>query len=189
MPPKRKQQSKPVEEHSHIAIRVEHYEAEVRARVNYYAYEPQYAYNLDDDDPVYEFTNQVAITGLSVYPSERQGDRYELTIYGTDSPSHRLNEKLKDIQARDDKYSLQYRTYRGKQIPIYVAPNGLGRLEKVRGEKLWKAWLFVTSRFVNDLLVLLGRQRTLFVSLHERKIDRDRWVQGMSVQTTDPSEE
>lgn len=186
---KRKRPNKPDEEHSHIIIRLEHYEAGVEARVNHYAYAPQYAWNLDDDDPLYEFTNQIVITGNSIYPPERQGDRYKLTIQGTESSSHRLNAKLKDIHARDKYGSPKYREYRGKQIPIYQPPHGLGLVEKVRGERCWTAWLFVAPRFINDLLVLLGHQRHLFLALHERKIDRSRWVQGMTLQTSDPTEE
>lgn len=186
---KRKRQNKSDEEHSHVIIRLEHYDASVDARVNHYAYAPQYAWNLDDDDPLYEFTNRIVLTGKSTYPPERQGHYYELTIYGTESRSHRLNAKLKDIQARDKYGSPQYRKYRGNQIPIYQPPNGLGLVDKVRGEKRWTAWLFVAPRFVNDLLVLLSQQRSLFLSLHERKIDRSRWVQDMTLQTSDPTEE
>jgi len=189
MSSRRKPTKKPREEHSHIAIRLEHYEAEVEASVNSHAYAPQYAWNLDDDDPLYEFTNGVAITGISTYPPERQGDSYEITLHGKDSPSHRVNAKLRDVQARDKSGSLQYRAYRGRQIPIYVPPNGLGLVDKVRGERRWNAWLFVTPHLINDMLVLLGQQRKLFVSLHERKVDRSRWVQSIALQTKDPAEE
>lgn len=186
---KRKRPNKHAEEHSHIVIRLERYEAGVEGGVNHYAYAPQYAWNLDDDDPVYEFTNQIVITGISTYPPERQGDHYELTIRGTEAASHHLKAKLKDIHARDQYGSPKYRGYRGRQIPIYEPPKGLGLIDKVRGEKRWTAWLFVTPRFVNDLLVLLGHQRKLFLSLHERKVDRSRWVQGVTLQSNDPAEE
>jgi len=42
---------------------------------------------------------------------------------------------------------------------------------------------------VNDALVLLGQQATLFIALHERKAERTRWIQRISLQTTDPAEE
>lgn len=188
-PRKRKRQNKPDEEHSHVVIRLERYDASVDARVNHYAYAPQYAWNLDDDDPLYEFTSQIVITGMSTYPPERQGDFYELTMRGTDSSSHRLNAKLKDIHVRDKYGSPKYREYRGNQIPIYQPPHGLGLIEKVRGERRWTSWLFVAPRFINDLLILLGQQRNLFLSLHEHKVNRSRWVQGMTLQTSDPAEE
>lgn len=190
MPRRAKHERRPAEEHTHIAIRVDNYQAAVTASINHDVYGPQYALSLDDDDPVYEFTNQVIVTGTATYPNERAGDTYEFTIYGDDAPSRHHDAKLKDVQARDKYGSPQYRTYRGKQIPVYVAPKGLGVLNKIRGEASWRAWLFVAPRFVNDALMLLGqRATTLFIALHERKAERTRWIQRVSLQTTDPAEE
>lgn len=189
MRPSEKHRKKPQEQYTRFAVRVERYEASVGASVNRNAYAPQYGWDLDDDDPVYEFSNHLMIAGVSTFPPERAGDQYELTIYGTDARSHRLNATLKDIQARDKHGSPQYRSYRGKQIPVYLPPTGFGLIDKVRGERRWTAWLFVRRRFVTDMLVLLGHKRELFVSLEERKIERARWVQALSLQTVDPAEE
>jgi hypothetical protein len=180
---------KAAEEHTHIAIRVERYDADITASVNHSVHAAQYAWNLNDDDPVYEFTNQLRITGTATYPPLRAGNAYLLTLYGTAAPSHHLDAKLKDVQARDEHGSPQYRKYRGREIPVFVAPKGLGLLDKVRGETSWTGWIIATPRLVTDALVLLGKQETLFVALHERKIDRARWIQRVSLQTKDPSEE
>jgi hypothetical protein len=177
------------EQHTHLAIRVGRYDACVRASVNHNVYAPQYAWNLDDTDPLYEFTNEVTITGVATSPPERAGATYELTMYGNDTPSHRLNLELKDVQERDEHGSPKYRQYRGKEIPIYLAPKGLGLLDKVRGEAHWTAWLFVSPRLVADAVMLLGQQKNLFLAVHERKVERSRWVQGVSLQTNDPAEE
>ena len=189
MPRKRQRQKKPAEEQTQLAIRVERYDAHVAGAVSYQAYAPQYAWNLDDDDPVYEFTSQVTITGIATYPPGRAGDTYDVTVSGVASPSHDVYSKLKDIHARNEHGSPRYRTYRGIEIPIYVPPKGLGLLDKVRGESRWIAWLFVPPRFVSDLLALLGQQSRLFLSLHEYKNGRSRWVRGVTLQTTDPEEE
>jgi hypothetical protein len=45
------------------------------------------------------------------------------------------------------------------------------------------------ARLVTDALVLLAKPETLFVALHEHKIDRARWIRRISLQTTDPAEE
>jgi len=142
----RRAKRKPAEEHTHIGIGVDRYQAAVTASINHSVYGPQYALSLNDDDSVYEFTNQVTITGTATYPDERAGDTYEFTIYGDDTPSHHRDAKLKDVQARDKYGSPQYRTYHGREIPVYVAPKGLGMLDKVRGEASWRAWLFVAPR-------------------------------------------
>lgn len=190
MPPKKKQTRKPQEVHTDLVIQVESYDVEIDAAVNHVVYAPQYAWNLDDRDPLYTFTTRLVIRGISTYPQGRAGDQYVLTIYGDDAPSRDIHLTLKDVQKREDKYgSPQYKEYRGKRIPVYEPPSGFGLIEKVRGEKQWTAWLHGPTRFTNDLLTLLGHNRSLFLSLRERKNDRARWVHGVSLQTTDPMAE
>jgi len=189
MPRRVSHRRKAEQEHTHIAIRVERYEAGITASINQNVHGAQYAWKLDDEDPVYEFTNQARIIGTATYPPERAGNVYQLTFYGTDAPSQRLDTKLKDVQARDKYGSPQYRTYRGREIPVFVAPKGLGLLDKVRREASWTGSIFVVPRFVTDALVLLGRPETLFIALHERKTERVRWIQRVSLQTTDPADE
>lgn len=189
MPPKRTRQRRLRDEDTFLGLRVERYEASVDASVNHYLYSPKYARDFDDRDPVYKFTSYLRITATSIYPEERANHTYELTLYANDAPSRGLNLTLRDVQARDKHGSPQYRQYRGKQIPIYAPPKGVGSLNKIKGEPRWTVALFVPLHFASDMLTLLGHQRTLFVALHERKDGRDRWVQGMALQTTDPAEE
>lgn len=189
MPRKAKRQGKPEEEHTLIMIRVEGYEAHVDAGINSAVYAPQYAWDLDDDDPLYKFTSRLQITGTSLYPEKRAGETYELIVYGDDARSRQLDTKLKDTQARDKHGSPQYRSYRGREIPVYGAPKGMGLLDKIRGEPRWTAWLHVMPGFMNDALVLLGQKRDLFLTIHECKIERARWVRRVTLQTHDPQEE
>ncbi len=187
IPLKRKKTQKPQEVHTDIVIQVEGYDVDVGAAVNYVVYGPQYAWNIDDRDPLYKFTTRLVIRGLSTYPQERAGDQYILTIYGDDAPSQDIHLTLKDAQKRDEEYgSPQYKEYRGRNIPIYQPPSGFGLIEKIRGERQWTAWLHAPTRFTNDLLTLLSHSRPLFLSLRERKNDRARWVHGMGLQTVDP---
>lgn len=65
----------------------------------------------------------------------------------------------------------------------------MGTLEKKRGEPRWHAAIGVQPRYATDLLVLLGHDQHLYMAIHERKIERHRWVQGITVQTSDPAEE
>jgi hypothetical protein len=97
--------------------------------------------------------------------------------------------KLKDLQARDARGSLRYRTYRGKDLPMYDRPKSFGLLNKTRGEARWTGWLFLPTRSASDMLVLLSQKRDLFLAVHERRNGRTRWIHGMSLQTSDPSEE
>lgn len=185
----RKRQKRPEDVHTHLSVRIEAFEARIEAAVNPNVYAPQYAWDLDDEEPLYKFTTALTINGVSNYPDERAGDTYDLTVYGTDIRSRRLSGTLKDVQARDQRGSLQYRKYRGREIPVYNPPGGIGLLDKVRGEPRWTGWVYVSPQFVNDSLVLLGQGKKLFVALHERKSERTRWIQSLDIQTTDPAEE
>lgn len=186
---KKKTQRKALETFTDLTIRVERNELKVGASINYNAREPQYAFRLDDRDPLYRFTVQVELRGVVSWPDHRWGEKFELTIYGEDSPSLAHHLTLKDVQERDENNSPKYRQYRGKHIPVYVPPRGLGHLQKERGEKRWSAWLFTPTRFASDILLLLGSGRELFLGLREQKEGRDYWIADFSLQTKDPTEE
>jgi len=189
MPRAKKRQKKPGDEHTFLGIRVERYEASMEAGVNHGVYAPQLAWNLDDDHPLYEFNTRLMIVGVATYPEGREGDSYEFRISADNVGAFDIRATLKDVQVRDEHGSPKYRSYRGRQVPVYIPPKGMGLIDKVRGEPRWTAWLRVLPCFASDALVLLRSDRTLFLAVHERKRDRTRWIQSLSLQTTDPSEE
>jgi hypothetical protein len=177
------------EQYTFVSIRVESYEISFDASVNSALYTPQYTWSLNDEGLLYEFQAHLTIRGTCFSPNERMGDEYELTMYSAIPQVSRLGTTLEDAQKRDAYGSPEYRTYRGKQIPVYDAPKGLGRIEKVRGQPRWTSWLPVQANFTTDLLSLLSHQRPLFLTINERKEERVRWVQRLSIQTTNPEEE
>ena len=176
-------------EYFHLSLSVEHFDAEVRAGINHYAREPQYAWNLDDRDSVYEFGCSVAVSAKLICPNDRVGETYQLTFYSADAPSHNLSATLQDLQTRDKNGIPQYREYRHKQVPVYAPPKGLAFVEKTRGELRWTAWIATSGRFLNDMLAILRLDRRLFMTIHERKEDRRSWIQSISLQTEDPTNE
>jgi hypothetical protein len=188
MRPKRKE-IHPEPTYSRIGVKVEKYDARVEADINIDAKDPRYAINLDDRDPVYKYITRLTIVGLATYPEDRAGQRFEVTVYGDESPSRRVFATLKDIHERGEYGQPLYRQYRGQDLPVFRKPPGLGLLDKVRGEPRWTAWLNVAARLVSDMLVLLGTKRDLYLAIEERKIGRTRWVDGICLQTTDPAED
>jgi hypothetical protein len=50
---RRKKPRKPEDEYTYLAVRVESYEATADASINHDVYQPQYAFSLDDCDPLY----------------------------------------------------------------------------------------------------------------------------------------
>jgi hypothetical protein len=54
---------------------------------------------------------------------------------------------------------------------------------------IWTAWINVLPRLVSDMLAILNTSRPTWISLHETKYGRVRWIRDISIQTTDPAEE
>ena len=127
------------------------------------------------------------VRGVASYPAERTGEKYEVTFRARDSPVSRL--RLKDIHARDKHHLPVYRQYRGGRFAVYEAPYGLGTMQRRRSDGTWQAYLFVDGSLTTNMLILLGRDRGLFLSIHEMKAERVRWVRNISLQSTNPAEE
>jgi hypothetical protein len=190
MPTKKKRRvKKSVEEHTHLALRIDAYKVRAKAGINHYAHTPQYAWRDTQDEPLYEFETDLEIAAVCTYPEGRAGDAHELLIYGDASPESDIYWSLKDTQLVDKHHVPTYRPYRGKQIPVYDPPKGMGTLQQERGEPRWHGTIWAQPRYVSDLLVLLGHNHELYLSIHERKLERRRWIQSITVQTTDPAKE
>ena len=187
--PRKRLKPKPECELTLLAVRLDRGDARVGADINYDAKDPRYALTIDDEDPVYHYVTQLKVSGTSTYPEDRAGDRYDITITGDESHSRHVSPKLRDLQQRDEHGSRVYRPYRGGEIPVYRRPRGFGLLDKIRGEAAWTGWVNVEARLVSDMLVLLMSGRPLFLAVEERKEGRTRWIDGITLQTTDPAGE
>lgn len=175
--------------HEFLAIRVDSYDADISAAINYNLYAPETAFHLDEDDPLHKFATRLMITGTGAYPQDRAGHTFTFTICGDDAPSRGLNLTLKDMQEREEYGIPKYRTYRGRQIPVFKNVKGITFLDKVRGENAWTAWLTIAPRLVTDMLILLQAERIKYVAVHEVREGRDRWIRDIGLQTTDPAAE
>ena len=186
---KRKRSRRPEDEYTHLALRIEGLKVRSSAGINHFVHAPQYAWRDTQKQSLYEFQTQLEIFAVCFFPEERVDHAYELTIYCDDGPESEIHRKLEDVQVRDENNIRQYRTYRGDEIPVYDPPKGMGSIEKVRGEQLWRATIWAKPPYISDLLVLLGYDQQLYLSINERKLGRRRWIQSISVQTSDPSQE
>lgn len=74
MPARKRRPNKAEEQHTHLTLRIDSYEAGVEAAVNHNVYAPEYAWGSDEEDPVYEFDTRLTITGTSLAPPGRAGD-------------------------------------------------------------------------------------------------------------------
>lgn len=97
-------------------------------------------------------------------------------------------QKLKDVQALDKDHHPKYKqTKSGGSLPIYAPPKGLAVIEGVHSA--WHAAIWVQPRFVSDWLVMLGQEEQLYLYIHEHKVERQRWIRSISLQTTDPTQD
>ena len=96
MPRKRRRQSRPVEEHTQLAIRVDRYDANVDAAVNCAVYAPQYAWDLDERD---SGTCILNVSEADSHMSDRQiSDKIEITPEMIVAGVKRLRKSLDESQ-------------------------------------------------------------------------------------------
>jgi hypothetical protein len=186
MPKKKPKRSD--DEHTFLAIRVERYEVSTDASLNL-DLKTSHPLFARDDDPVYTFVTSLEISGVSTYPESRAGERYEVRVRGEATHAGDFSLTLRDVQKRDEHGAPVYRSYHGEPLPVYQPPSGIALIERRRGTAIWDLWVAVAPRLVSDMLVLLAQSRPLFLSLHERKTGRQRWIESIGLQTTDPAEE
>lgn len=137
----------------------------------------------------YDFSTSLAISAECLYPPERKGDNYAITIFGKEHYANEFAMTLNDFHARDAHGALKYRTYRGRELPVYERPHGLAVSSRRRGTRIWDVWIPTAPRVASDMLTTLAGTDAVYVAIHERKIERTWWVQSLSLQTHDPSEE
>jgi hypothetical protein len=174
------------EEHTHLAIRVDGFDAraEVGLHIDLLSSRPVFA---TKDDFVFPASTRLILRGRSTYPEERAGDAYEITLWG--EPSARARLTLKDIHVHDEHHVPLYRKYRGEDVPVYEVPSGLATLERRRADRVWQAWISDEPRLISDTLLLVKLERPLFLAIHEMMVERRRWIRSISLQTTDPSQD
>jgi hypothetical protein len=177
---------KPVEEYSLISIKVRNHKARVGASINHKANDKRYQY---DELRVYQFDSFLEIAGVCNYPEERSGDRYQITVYGDQPDEGDLNARLKEFHIKDKNGDPKYRKSRGHYLPVYEIPKAVGFLQKERGENSWNGCAWVSDQTVSMMLTLLERNGPVFAELHERRVARNRWINGLTLQTTDPAYE
>jgi hypothetical protein len=169
-----------------LSIKVTKYEVDVGESININL-RTTVPYSWDDTDPVVAPDLRVEIVGSCTYPEQRAGDSYELTLYGEKLARDHL--RFEHIRVRDKHNVPVYRKYRGQDYPLFKVPSGLATVERRRGTREWHAALFLGAPTIGRMLTVLSLRRDLYVSIDEHKIDRQRWVRGFSLQTTDPAEE
>ncbi|MDZ7790295.1 MAG: hypothetical protein U5L08_07360 [Xanthomonadales bacterium] len=96
---------------------------------------------------------------------------------------------MKDFHKANEKGELRYRKYRRDDYPVYDLPKQIGFLQKNRHYKVWTGAVWIAQNVVSDMLALLLRFDSLYIALHEVRVQRRRGIFGITLQTNDPAEE
>lgn len=179
-----KRKKQPTEVHEHLSIRVEKFRARVDSSINYEVRQPRYRH---EGMRVYEFLTNLEIEGVCDWPEEREGDEYSITVYGSERHAGEFMTTLKDYHVRDEDGSLIYRKNRGKSVPVYDVPKGIGLLDRQRGTGSWSGCIWVLPRVTSDMLALLPNYSPLYLAIHECKEGRQRRIIGLALQTAHPA--
>lgn len=173
-------------EYDFLSLEVSSFKASVDAAVSYRVRDKKHH---EEDARVFDFHSNVEIVCRSLWPEERAGCDYHLTISGHELEHAPFSMTLDDCQIRDEFGERQYTKRSGEQVPVYCVPKGIGYLEKLRGEKAWSGVAWVSRQCISDMLMLLPTVRPLYVFIHELRNGKNRSIVGLTLQTTDPTEE
>ena len=182
-----KKQKKKADEYEFVTINVDSYDVRTEAGTNVDV-RVNSPHVISDDTPIYEFYTVIDLYGVITYPESRSNADFKLTIYGSEKRGY-PGLTLKDTLQVDSEGMTKMVKKKGAYYPVYNVPPGIATLEKVRGENRWHAWIFAAPDYTRDSLILLSSGKKTYVSIHERKVERRRWIQSLSLQTTDPLEE
>ncbi|MEW8508979.1 MAG: hypothetical protein AB2598_20005 [Candidatus Thiodiazotropha sp.] len=189
MPRQKSRKKKNTPEHTFLAITIEDYKVTINTGPNSQILGST-RYVKDDEEHAIVSDTVLELTGVCTDPEDRAGEHYEISLRGGSSDTDDiLGQRIRDLHRKNKDGSHEYRQYRGGTYPVYEDPPELGLVEKIRGESRWFAWASVHHQMVTDALILLGGDKPSYVSIHEKKIGRYRWVRSISVQSVDPAVE
>ena len=99
-----RKQTSVAREYTLLALQVIGFQASVDAAINYEVKMPR---ESSPSTRVYRFDSSAEITGHCIYPEERQGEDYEITVYGREIHSDKFDLTLSDCHVRGEDYLLK----------------------------------------------------------------------------------
>ena len=184
--PRRRKGKEP--EYTSVVATIDTYDVETHASINN-DMDAAFREFADDEAPVFTFETDLTIRATCTEPTARKGHAIELTLLSPAHLSRRLRYRIKQFRKTDDDGTPIYKKYRDGEFPVYEKPPGIARIDKVRGEDQWPIWMQVAPQMTSDTLLTLASGKQVWLWFQEKKEDRQRWVEYLSVQTKAPEEE
>ena len=183
--PKQKQK-KTTTDYSFLAIKITGYHAAIDSSINYEVRDRHHHYPAAK---VYSFGSRLELEGVCHYPAERDENNYAITVYGAEREADQFAMTLADCQVYSEDRLPVYRKSRGKEVPVYDVPKGVGLLERERGTPNWHGWLWVPPQTVTDMLTLIPQVKPLYLAIQQLREGRKYWIVSLTLQTNDPAVE
>lgn len=174
------------DEYRFLSARITDYKAYIDSSINY---EVRDRHHYRDNAKVYKFMTRLEVCAVCTYPDDIEDHELYMTIYGDESGQGDFDLTLSGCHVRDNTGAHKYRKIRGKEVPVYDVPKGLGLFEKQRGENKWNSAIWVSPETITNMLTLLPTVKPLYISIHVRTVERNDWVVGFTLQTSNPDQE
>lgn len=177
------------DEHTFLGIRIDSHEVAVGKSINSSLVGNTIVQNIEDDSPVFTTSTRIDISGTCIFPKSRANEKYDLAIRGGQLRAR--EPRVRDIRARGKDNLPAYRQHGSRQIPVYECPLGFSTFDRIRGANAWHTALSVPECTASDILAVLAQSasRPIYVSVHEHRYQRERWIRELYVQTKSPADE
>lgn len=177
-----KKQTRQTIEHEHLLIQVTLDRASVGGTINHEIHDSRRAW---DGARVYSMTNRMELRGQCLYPEDREGHHYQITIYG-EYDADQFDAELSAFSVKDKDGARKLRKRGDQYTPLYDPPTCIGFLNRQRGAKAWRGSCWLPAAQVASMTTMALLSDTLYISLHEIKMGRQHNIRGLSLDTKDP---
>ncbi|PCJ95120.1 MAG: hypothetical protein COA45_12390 [Zetaproteobacteria bacterium] len=168
-----------------LGIEITNHTTAINASINY---EVRKTRKCTGDEEIYSFNSYIEIEGFRIYPEGHNDITYSITIYGEERADWPFSLKLNDCQKIDDELIPIYRKIRGKEVPVYDLPKGIGYIERQRGIQHWRGAIWVPQRTITDMLALLPHVQPLYLDILTIMEKKHQNITSLSLQTNNPAE-
>jgi hypothetical protein len=175
--------TKPVVRQEYLTLKVEDFSVEVSTAVNPEARKPS---QEDDSVDLYDYGSFIQITAICTSPEDHVNQRFGITVLRNRPHAVDFDATLRNVRLRDQDGTPTYRERRGRPLPLYDIPPGFTLLNRRRGTVDWEGAVWMPEQTITQLLMVLMPRKPLYLQIVVRTIDRERWLDSVTVQTSDP---
>ena len=184
----RRKKARPRSNDTPLGILVDDHQAQTQMGINIHLLGTG-SYGLDDEAPVHVADSMLSLRGTCIHPEDRAGERFDVTLFASFPRDHEWSLRIKDLHASDANGAPRYAKRRGRLEPVRAEPPPVARLRKTRGQSAWEINMRTEPQMITHGLLILATGKPVYLTIDERRVNRQREVRSLGLQTTDPAEE